>query len=160
MNSEDLFDKSRMITKETTEIIDFQNDDVKNIEVEKNISIKRDKHDPVRYDEVYEIKEKDPKPVKKQVEEIPDQIGDFFVYMGQFDDGSYKIDITKNVEKEVEHINFGKSNRNQRLPFELIYYHKVYSRKQALSDKEQINLLTTSQKEELSRNFIEELFKK
>lgn len=158
MKSEDLFDKSRMVTKETTEVIDFKNDDVEDLEVEENVSIKRDRHDPIRYDEAYEIK--DPEPVKKQVKEIPDQTGDFFVYMGQFDDGSYKVDITKDVEKEVEHINLGKSNRNQRLPFELIYYHKVNSWKQALFDKEQTSLLTGPQKEELSQNFIEELFKK
>lgn len=159
MKSENLFDKSHMATKETVEAITFQHDAVGDVEVKKEINIKKDKQDPVRYDEVYEIKEKDSEPVKKIVKEEPDRIGDFFVYMGQFDDGSYKVDITENIEKEVENINFNKKAIGRKLPFELIYYHKVNSWKQALFDKDQMNFLTTPQKEELSRKFIEELFK-
>lgn len=112
--------------------------------------------------EVYEEDVIESEPVKIESEptknEEMDKPGDLFVYMGQYVDGSYRVDITRNVELEIEMINMGKDPHITKLPIELIYYNKVKDWNEALSEKDQIQRMNTFQKEEMSKSFIKKIF--
>lgn len=84
---------------------------------------------------------------------------DIYVYMGQYTDGSFRVDITRNIQVEIKKINQGKYPDVINLPLELIYYKKFKDWKKALIEKDKIQQMTTNEKEELSRAFIKLLFK-
>ena len=160
MDTEDVFDKTSIVNKETIEIVDFKDKNPK-ISVNKSEEeVEEIRKDPIRYDEVYEEKEEvkviKKEPVKK---EEPDRTGVFFIYLGQLVDDSYRVDITENIEEEIEKINSGSVPGIKHLPMEMLYYHMVTSWKQALFDKDQIMHMSASQKEELINNFITKVFK-
>lgn len=93
--------------------------------------------------------------IKKPVKLEPD----IFVYMGQYTDGSFKVDITRNVQLEIKKINQGIYPDVKNLPVELIYYRKFKDWKRALSEKDKIQQMNSDQKEELSKEFIKNFFK-
>lgn len=93
--------------------------------------------------------------IKKPVKLEPD----IFVYMGQYMDGSFKVDITRNVQLEIKKINQGIYPDVKNLPVELIYYRKFKDWKRALSEKDKIQQMNSDRKEELSKEFIKNFFK-
>lgn len=82
-----------------------------------------------------------------------------YVYIGQYTDGAFKVDLTRNVQSEIKKINQGIYPDIVNLPIELIYYKKFKDWKRALSEKDRIQQMNKDQKEELSKNFIKILFK-
>lgn len=160
LKMEDLRDKSSMVANETVEVIDFltlkksrrKNKYPNTKEILKDSElIEEIKKDVIRYDEIYEEKEK--------LEEA-DKIGTFYIYVGQYCDDTYKVGITENLEEELEKINSGTNPNFKKLPIELLYYHMVTSWKKALYDKKYIINMSENQKEELINKFIKEIFEK
>jgi hypothetical protein len=87
-----------------------------------------------------------------------DRKGEYYVYLGQYMDGSYRVDVAKDVIREIEDINAGNDPLLTKLPIELIYYNKMNSWKEAQFEKDQILLMNNFQKEELSKDFIKKIF--
>lgn len=170
LTMEGMWDKSSMVAKETVKIIDPKNIKRKEPKKEspdieyipnKNDTQKEDiKKEIIRYDEMYEIEEKNDKPILKKQQEDPDRTGVFYIYIGQYYDDTFRVDITENIEEEIEKINSGTNPNIKKLPIELLYYHIVTSWKQALFDKDQILHMNASQKEELIEKFIKNIFEK
>lgn len=167
LTMEEMWDKSSKVAKETVKVVSSKELKKKRPHKKETPNIEHipdndipEKKEIIRYDEVYEINEKNSIPIEKKQKEEPDKTGVFYIYIGQYYDETYRVDITENIEKEIKEINSGINPNIKKLPMELLYYHIVTSWKQALYDKDQILHMSIGQKEELIEKFIINIFKK
>jgi len=108
---------------------------------------------------VIEKEEEIPIPVET-IEEIEEDKGPFYVYVGEFIDGTYLTGITKDMKKEIKEINSGSNITSNKLPMEIVYYHIENKREDALRSSTHIMFMGNEEKEKIISKFSIEFFKK
>lgn len=91
---------------------------------------------------------------------IEEDKGPFYVYIGEFVDGTFLTSMTKNMKKEIKEINSGSNVIYNKLPLEVVYYHVENNKKDALQASTYIMFLDNEEKEKIINKFSEEFFKK
>ena len=144
LSQDDVVDKSGVTEKEKTEIIAFGETGM-----EKPVLIGYSEPEPTP-----------PPPPTPPKPEIVDEPGPFYVYIGQFIDGTFITGATKDMYKDIETINSGKNDRVKKLPVEVVYYHMEPAKIAALNSKGYIMDMSPIQKEGMIKDFAEKFFEK
>jgi hypothetical protein len=96
-------------------------------------------------------------PIKEQDKE---EKGPFYVYIGQFADDTFTVNMAKDIDADVRIINSCTTKKSRKLPIEIVFYNTDENKKDAVDTLKAIRSMSVIQKEILIKTFSQNFFKK
>jgi hypothetical protein len=93
-------------------------------------------------------------------EEDKEDKGPFSVYIGQFADNTFTVNMAKDINEDIKIINSCTTRKSKKLPIEIVFYTTDEVKKDAIKTLKAIRSMSVIQKEILVRTFSQNFFKK
>jgi predicted GIY-YIG superfamily endonuclease len=94
------------------------------------------------------------------IENHKEEIGPFYVYIGQFADDTFTVNMAKDINEDIKIINSFSTKKSRKLPIEIVFYITEENKNSAIKTLKAIRSMSVIQKELLVKTFSQNFFKK
>jgi hypothetical protein len=94
------------------------------------------------------------------IEKHKEEVGPFYVYIGQFADDTFTVNMAKDINEDIKIINSFSTKNSRKLPIEIVFYITEENKNNAVKTLKAIRSMSVIQKELLVKTFSQNFFRK